>query len=371
MATFNWQFSGWPQFYFDLRLEDALLFEFIERMGRVSGMVEGLSVEAKMQVQIDLMIAEAVKTSAIEGEFPNQEHIRSSIQYNLGITQDLKGIRDRSAIGLGSTMVDVRRTFQDPLTEQKLFEWHQWLLGDKLHIHAGAWRTGKEPMRVVSGAIGREVIHFEAPPSDKVPEEMRRFIQWFNDSMPQGRSDLKRALIRAAISHVYFESIHPFEDGNGRIGRVIAEKALAQTLGRPLLFSLSRSIEENRQAYYDALQQAQRSLDITGWIGFFMQMILTAQTDAEAMVDFTLKKGKFFDQYRDLLNERQRKVITRMFEEGVKGFSGGMNARKYMSIASTSKATATRDLQELVSMGALRLMGTAGGRSTSYELNLS
>lgn len=370
MVVYNWQFPDWPQFHFELLLEEELLFDLIERVGRVSGLVEGLSVEDQMAVQIDLMIAEAMKTSAIEGEFPNQEHIRSSIQYNLGITQDLKSIRDRSAIGLGSTMVDVRRTFQDPLTEQKLFEWHQWLLGDKLHIHAGAWRTGKEPMRVASGAIGREVIHFEAPPSDKVPEEMRRFIQWFNDSMPQGRSDLKRALIRAAISHVYFESIHPFEDGNGRIGRVIAEKALAQTLGRPLLFSLSRSIEENRQAYYDALQQAQRSLDITGWIVFFMQMILTAQTDTEAMLDFTLKKGKFFDQYRDVLNERQRKVITRMFEEGVKGFSGGMNARKYMSIASTSKATATRDLQELVSMGALKLMGTAGGRSTCYEVNL-
>ena len=153
------------------------------------------------------------------------------------------------------------------------------------------------------------------------------------------------------------------------IGRAIAEKALAQSLGRPVLFSLSRAIEANRQAYYDALQQAQRSLDISGWIGYFMQSVLQAQTDAEAMVDFTLKKAKLFDRFRDLLNERQRKVMTRMFEEGVKGFSGGMNARKYMSIASTSKATATRDLQELVSMGALRLMGTGGGRSTCYEVN--
>lgn len=369
MATYNWQFPDWPNFQYHLIEVEDLLFDFIERMGRVSGMVQGLSDEAKVEVQIDLMIAEAMKTSAIEEEYPNQEHIRSSIEYNLGITKELKGIRDRSAIGLGATMVDVRRTFQESLTEEKLFEWHQWLMGEKYHIHAGAWRTGKEPMRVVSGAVGREVVHFEAPPSVKVPEEMDRFIRWFNDSRPHGRSNMKSALIRAAISHVYFESIHPFEDGNGRIGRAIAEKALAQSLGRPVLFSLSRAIEANRQGYYVALKQAQRSLDISGWIRYFMQTILLAQIDAEAMVDFTLKKAKFFDRFRDLLNERQRKVMTRMFEEGVKGFSGGMNARKYMSIASTSKATATRDLQELVSMGALRLMGTGGGRSTCYEVN--
>jgi Fic family protein len=369
MVLYNWQFPDWPLFHFEPRLEEELLFDLIERVGRVSGLVDGLTLEGQMAVHIDLMIAEAMKTSAIEGEFPDQENIRSSIQYNLGLTQDLKGIRDRSAIGLGAMMVDVRRTFQEPLTEEKLFEWHQWLLGEKLHIHAGAWRTGKEPMRVVSGAIGREVVHFEAPPSVKVPEEMDRFIRWFNDSRPHGRSNMKSALIRAAISHGYFESIHPFEDGNGRIGRAIAEKALAQSLGRPVLFSLSRAIEANRQGYYEALQHAQRSLDISGWIRYFMQTILLAQIDAEAMVDFTLKKAKFFDRFRDLLNERQMKVISRMFEEGVKGFEGGMNARKYMSIASTSKATSTRDLQELVSMGPLRLMGTGGGRSTCYEVN--
>lgn len=371
MAKFNWQYPDWPNFTYDLHAADDMLFEFIERVGSVSGMVLGLSVEAQMQVQIDLMIAEAVKTSAIEGEFPDQEHIRSSIQYNLGLTSELKGVRDRSAIGLGTMMVDVRRTFQDLLTEEKLFEWHQWLLGEKLHIHAGAWRTGSEPMRIVSGAIGREVMHFEAPPSHQIPEEMDRFIRWFNDSKPHSRSHLKTALIRAAIAHIYFESIHPFEDGNGRIGRAISEKALAQSIGRPVFFSVSRTIGENTKAYYAALEQAQRSLDITGWIDYFMQTILQAQTDAEALVDFTLKKAKFFNRFRERLNERQAKVINRMFEEGIKGFTGGMNARKYISIASTSKATATRDLQALVLMGALKLMGTAGGRSTRYELNLS
>ena len=181
---------------------------------------------------------------------------------------------------------------------------------------------------------------------------------------------MKKAPIRSAIAHLYFETIHPFEDGNGRIGQAIAEKALTQGAGRPVLMSLSHTIEANKKAYYDALERAQRSNDITDWIQYFVNTILIAQSEAEDQIDFTLKKVKFFDRFKDKLSERQCKVIKRMLEEGVKGFADGVNASKYGSITKISKATATRDLQALLEIGALIPFGEGGGRSTKYAVNL-
>ena len=223
-------------------------------------------------------------------------------------------------------------------------------------------------MRLVSGSIGKEKIHFEAPPSDQVEKEMEHFISWFNDTAPGGPKEIKIAPVRAAIAHLYFETIHPFEDGNGRIGRAIAEKALSQTIGRPVLLSLSRTIEADKNTYYAALEKAQKSNEITEWIKYFVGVTLAAQKQARESVDFILKKSKFFDRFKDALNERQLKVIRRMLEEGPEGFEGGMNARKYVSIAKTSKATATRDLQQLVELGVLIAEG--GGRSIHYRLNI-
>jgi Fic family protein len=243
-------------------------------------------------------------------------------------------------------------------------------MGEHNKIHAGAWRSHEDPMQVVSGTIGKEKIHFEAPPSSKVPSEMASFIEWFNDTAPGGKKEIKKAPVRSAISHLYFESIHPFEDGNGRIGRAIAEKALSQTLGRPVILSLSKAIELNKNAYYASLEKAQRSNEISPWIEYFVRMAHEAQTDAEIQISFTLNKTKFFDRFRDQLHERQLKVIRRMFDEGPPGFAGGMNAKKYIGITKTSKATATRDLQHLMEIGAFVLSGKAGGRSTSYQLNL-
>jgi Fic family protein len=193
---------------------------------------------------------------------------------------------------------------------------------------------------------------------------MQRFLLWFNES----QDSIKKPIMRAAIAHLYFESIHPFEDGNGRIGRAIAEKALSQNIGRPVLFSLSKSMEAKKKAYYDALQKAQRSNEITEWMHYFVNTVLEAQIDAEQEIEFTLKKAKFFSQYQDQLNDRQQKGIRRMLEEGPNGFEGGMNARKYVGITGTSKATATRDLQDLVQKEIFTPIG--GGRSTRYELKL-
>jgi Fic family protein len=199
---------------------------------------------------------------------------------------------------------------------------------------------------------------------------MEQFIHWFNETAPGGKKEIRRAPVRAAIAHLYFETIHPFEDGNGRIGRAVAEKALSQGIGRPVLLSLSRTIEADRKAYYDALQKGQRSNEITDWVVYFVKTTLHAQFEAEQQIAFTLKKVQFFDRFKDRLSDRQLKVVRRMLEEGPRGFRGGMNAGKYGSLAGISKATATRDLQNLLEMGAIKLMGEAGGRSTKYEVNL-
>ena len=189
---------------------------------------------------------------------------------------------------------------------------------------------------------------------------MKRFIEWYN------KSEISSPIIKAAVAHLYFESIHPFEDGNGRIGRAIAEKALSQGFDYPIMFSISKSIEENRSAYYIALQNAQQKLDLTKWIQWFASIIIFAQDDAEKTIQFTVKKVKFFDKYDKDFNERQRKVINRILEEGFNAFKGGMNVKKYISITGTSKATATRDLQELTEMNVFLMKGA--GRATSYQL---
>lgn len=370
MAIYNWEQEDWPHFKFSLNsVEDDLLI-FSEKAGRVSGILEGLPQENQQDVLIDIILAEAINTSEIEGEYPSRKDVLSSIRKNLGLHYSPEHIKDKSAVGLGELMIDVRKTFKEPLTEEKLFAWHRMLLGENKKMEVGQWRTHKEPMQVISGAMGKEKVHYQAPPSLKVSKEMKRFIQWFNDTAPGGKYEIKKAPVRSAIAHLYFETIHPFEDGNGRIGRAIAEKALSQTIGRPVVLSLSRTIEAKKNIYYNSLEKAQRSNEITPWMEYFVKAALEAQTEAETQIDFTLKKTKFFDRLKDQLNERQLIVIKRMFEEGPKGFEGGMNAKKYIGITKTSKATATRDMQQLVEMGAFDMASKAGGRSTSYKIAL-
>ncbi len=370
MATYNWQLNDWPNFQFSTKsIEDELLL-FSEKVGRVTGILEALPNDARMEAVIDIILAEALKTSAIEGEFPSRRDVLSSIRKNLGLQDHITTIKDKSAAGLGQLMTDVRKTYKERLTQEKIFEWHTMLMGTNKKINAGKWRQHKEPMQVISGAIGKEKVHFEAPPSARVPKEMKQFIQWFNETSPAGKKEIKKAPVRAAIAHLYFESIHPFEDGNGRIGRAIAEKALTQTIGRPAILSLSRTIESKKKDYYSTLKEAQRSNEITPWIAYFVRTTIAAQSEAELQIEFTLKKTRFFDQFKDEFNDRQLTVIKRMLEEGSGGFKGEMNARKYIDLTKTSKATATRDMQHLLEIGAFRLLGKAGGRSTGYEINI-
>ncbi len=365
---YNWQQPDWPDFRYHLsEIEDAL-FAFAEETGHVSGILKTMPEAMQMEAMLDLMVSEAIKTSEIEGEYLSRPDVVSSIRNNLGLNETPEKVKDKMAQGAGELMVVVRKTFEQQLTKEDLFLWHSILLGENKRVKTGAWRTHKEPMQVISGAIGKEKIHFEAPASKNLPKEISRFIKWFNETAPGGEMEIKKAPIRSAIAHLYFESIHPFEDGNGRIGRAIAEKALSQTMGRPVLLSLSQTIEAKKKSYYQALEAAQRSNEITEWMKYFVTTILNAQKQAKDLIELTLKKTKFFDIYRDKLNKRQLKIIKRMLEEEPKGFEGGMTARKYISITKTSKATATRDLKMLTELSIL--INAGGGRNTSYQLNI-
>lgn len=370
MATYNWQQKDWPHFQYSLQNIDNELLLFAEKTGRVGGILSALPAPTQTEVVIDTMVAEAIKTSEIEGEYLSRKDVMSSIRKNLGLVTGPEYITDKKAAGIGELMIDVRNSYQETLTKEKLFAWHQMLMKGSKGIEVGAWRTHEEPMQVVSGALGKQTVHYEAPPSNRVPAEMDRFITWFNDTAPGAAKAINKAPVRSAITHLYFETIHPFEDGNGRIGRAVAEKALSQGIGQPALLSLSSVIEKKKSDYYAALQQAQSGNEITEWIDYFVCVVLTAQTDAETLIDFTLKKTQYFDRWKDQLNERQAQVIRRMLEEGPGGFQGGMNAGKYTGITKASKATATRDLQDLLARGAITLLGEAGGRSTSYRVNL-
>jgi Fic family protein len=368
MVRYNWQQKDWPNFTYRLAEVEDELFSFAERAGHVNGILKSLPEDTRMEAIIDMMVAEAIKISEIEGEYLSRKDVLYSIRKNLGLISKPGQIQDKKAEGIGELMIDVRNTFKEALTKEKLFVWHKMLMANRKEVEVSRWHTHKEPMQISSGVPGKQKVHFEAPPSTVVPKEMHLFIGWFNEMAPGGKKEIKKAPLRSAIAHLYFETIHPFEDGNGRIGRAIAEKALSQGIGRPVMLSLSRTIEAGKKDYYDALQKAQHSNEITPWINYFIKVVLDAQIQAEEQIDFTLKKVKFFDRFKDMLNDRQLLVIKRMLDEGTKGFEGGMNARKYIGITKTSKATATRDLQLLAEIGAL--IPSGGGRSTSYQTNL-
>ncbi len=369
LMLYNWQITDWPVFTYQPGISEKLILEFLVKSGQISGILTGFPKDNQTELALEIMVEEAIKTSEIEGEFLSRQDVMSSIKKNLGIheAQPLL-VKDYRAKGIAKLMIAVRTSYVKPLTEADLFAWHEMLMEGNRYLEAGKWRTDSSPMQVVSGAIGKETVHFEAPPSDRVGAEMNQFIHWFNRTGPGQPEAISNPLIRSGISHLYFESIHPFEDGNGRIGRALAEKALHQGLGQPTLISLSNTIEKDKNGYYGALKKAQRSNEITSWLDYFAENVIKAQQDAERLIQFTLKKTKFFDLNRSRLNERQIKVISRMLEEGPDGFEGGMSAKKYMAITKASKPTATRDLQQLRELGVF--IPSGGGRSVSYDLLL-
>lgn len=364
---YNWQYTDWANFTYDDSVIDSLLMDLTSEIGEVKGMLNALSDTHQEDTILQFMISEAIKTSEIEGEFFSRQDIMSSIKRHLGISDNLAHIRDKKALGIGSLMVEIRKSYQEKLTESMLKSWHKTLMSANPYINAGKYRSGVEPMQVISGAFGKEEIHYEAPPSEKVAEEMKQFVKWYTH-FKVTPNDIKQALIKTSICHLYFESIHPFEDGNGRIGRALAEKCLAQSHHRPMLISISSIIEKDKKAYYNALKKAQRTLEITDWILYFSKTIVEAQKSAKQTILFTINKSKFIDKHKDNLNERQLKVLLKMFEFGITGFEGGMTTKKYISITRASRATATRDLQDLVEKNILTPKGA--GRNVRYEVVL-
>lgn len=363
----NWQQPDWPNFSYDKSLIDDFEKQLLLGAGLLFGAFKHLNEEDKRQLTIELISNEALKTSAIEGEYLDRDSLQSSIRRQFGLIADNRKISPAEQ-GIAEMMVNVYRSFEAPLSHAMLLEWHKMLTNGRRDLNdIGRYRTHSEPMQIVSGAIYAPKVHFEAPPSSQMMAEMERFIDWFNSTASNGKMPLP-ALLRAAIAHLYFVSIHPFEDGNGRIGRAIAEKALAQCLGQPTLIAIAYTIERGKKAYYSALERANKQNEITAWLIYFAEMVLNAQNHTATWIDFLIKKARLYDRLRGQINPRQEKVLTRMFREGPDGFIGGLSAEKYIGITGAPRATATRDLQDLVGKGALLRHGER--KHTRYLLNL-
>jgi Fic family protein len=363
---YNWQLEKWAEFIYNEKIINENALKFAELSGEISGVFKTFNSAKQQNEIIDIMISEAVKTSAIEGEMLSREDVRSSFLKKLGLVSSIKNIKDKRAENVALLMLEVRNGFQQKLTEKMLKDWHKLLFDGSKYINAGAYRKGSEPMQIVSGVAGREKVHYEAPPSAQVPKEMKNFVLWYNAFKPKG--NIQKIIIKTAITHLYFESIHPFEDGNGRIGRALIEKCLSQSLDRQIIMPISQTVEKNKNQYYAELKKVQTTLEIDGWLLYFSQLLIDTQLNVLEILEFSVKKTHFFDKNKKLLNARQIKAINKMLEAGKDGFEGGMTAKKYSSITKTAKATATRDLQELVEKGIFTQHGN--GRNTHYLLNM-
>lgn len=345
--TWNWQQPGWPHFEWDrTRLQKAEA-HFLMAAGVFAGTVKHLGEEDREQLTVEAISSEALTTSEIEGEIFDRASVQSSIRKQLGLQTDKRRVKAAEQ-GIAEMTVDVYRSFAEPLSNEALFSWHRMVMKGRHDLAAaGTYRTSDDAMQIISGPLHKPKVHFEAPPSSKVPAEMARFIKWFNRTSPDGKEPLP-ALTRAGIAHLYFESIHPFEDGNGRIGRAIAEKALAQGTGQPTLTALAATMLIRRKAYYEALAAASKTNELTKWLSWFAGIAIEAQRRTTVRVEFLIEKTRLLDRLRGYINDRQEKAILRMLREGPEGFEGGLSAGNYATITGASPATATRDLADLV-----------------------
>ena len=367
--SYVWQQPGWPAFGYDATATGAAVNAARRAQGSVEGRLKAIGLDEREQLAAESWAREAVATAAIEGERLDLDAVRSSVCQRLGLRGAKAGRAPRNVEGLLDIMEDAVRNAATPLTDARLKSWQQALFPTGFsglnQVLVNAYRSHREPMQIISGPIGRERVHYEAPPSKLVPAEMKRFLKWFNDGK---ESD---PLVRAALAHLWFETIHPFEDGNGRVGRAIVDLTLARDSGdASRTIRISQQLQDNRDAYYDQLKRAQHGgLDVTPWVMWFVAQVRQACERAAGVVDLSLAKARFWSSHSDKdLNARQRKVLNALLDAGPGGFEGGMNTRKYEAMASTSRATASRELVELASLGLLLAVGA--GRSTRYYLNL-
>jgi len=359
------QLPRWPEFTWDSEAVAGLLPAVRHEQGKHLGKIEALGFELRTEASLTALTEEVVKSSAIEGENLDSKEVRSSISRKLGL--DVAGLvkSGREVEGVVEMMLDATRNFDKPLTAERLFGWHAALFPtgrSGMHrITVGGWRIGEAgPMQVVSGPIGKERVHFQAPEAERLKDEMERFLRWF-----ASRSTTDPVL-KAAIAHLWFVTIHPFDDGNGRVGRAIAEMALAQADGtKDRFYSMSSAIEAERREYYSQLESAQRGgLDITGWITWFLARLDRAIEEADKILGSVFHKAQLWQRiHPGPVNERQRRVINRMLDE----FEGNLTTSKYAKLAHCSTDTALRDIRELLERGII-VKNPAGGRSTSYRL---
>jgi Fic family protein len=360
-----WQQPDWPKFVFDMKVLAPVLSLARRAQGRVLGKAQALGLANLGAALAEIWVEEANATARIEGEKLDMTAVRSSVARRLGLAS--VGTASRTVEGLIDLMEDATRHWREPLTVERLCGWQAALFptgfaGIKA-VRSGALRSHQTPMQIVSGPIGREKIHFEAPPSKRVPRELGRFLDWFQSS----RDSPVDGLLRAGTAHLWFETLHPFEDGNGRVGRAIIDLALAQdTHLDQRLYSVSRRLAEHRNDYFAELAAASRGgLDITRWLTWFVEQFADACRASEAVVDLSLAKARFWLEHGQApLNERQRKAVNRLLDAGPGGFDGGMSTNKYGHLARVSRATAYRDLEELVRYGLLTQAGV--GRGTRY-----
>jgi Fic family protein len=356
---------GWPAFSWDNEALAGALAAVRYKQGRHLGKMEALGFELRAEVSLTALTDEVVNSSAIEGEHLNPIEVRSSIARKLGL--DVAGLPEpgREVDGIVEMMLDATRNFEAPLTAERLFDWHAALFSTgrsgMRRIRVGAWRTGDPgPMQVVSGPVGREKVHYEAPAAERLETEMESFLQWFT-----APSEIDPVL-KAAVAHFWFVTIHPFEDGNGRIARAIADMALSQADDtKDRFYSMSSGIETERTVYYLQLESAQRGdLDITEWLVWFLGCLDRTIEDANEKLSSVLHQARLWQRINpNPVNERQRKVITRMLDD----FKGPLTTSKYAKLAKCSNDTALRDIRELLERGIIA-KNPGGGRSTSYRL---
>jgi Fic family protein len=360
------QGDDWPRFHWN---QDGLVNQLAavrHRQGRLIGRMEAIGFRLREEAVLNTLTQEVLKSSEIEGEILNSDQVRSSLARRLGIDIGALTPADRHVDGIVEMMLDATQRYQDPLTEERLFGWHAALFPTGRRgmqkFRVGAWRDDRSgPMQVVSGPIGKERVHYEAPQADRLPVEMSQFLDWFNGMAPID------PVLKAALAHLWFVTIHPFDDGNGRIARAIADLALARSEQSPKRFySMSAEIRLERNDYYDILERTQKgALEITPWMEWFLGCLDRAFDGAEATLASVLRKARFWEVHAgESFNDRQRKVVNRLLN----GFEGKLTSSKWASLAKCSQDTANRDINDLVKRGVL-VKDAAGGRSTSYSLN--
>jgi len=365
-GTYIHQRADWPQFRWEHDQIAARLVDVRHRQGRLIGRMEGLGFSLRTEAVLNTLTEDVLKSSEIEGETLDRDQVRSSIARRLGI--DIGGLKpaDRDVEGVVEMMLDGTQNYDKPLTGRRLFDWHAALFptgrSGMSRIKIGAWRDDKKgPMQVVSGAIGKEKVHYEAPVAGRLQGEMRTFLDWFEK---KNSIDL---VLKAGVAHLWFVTIHPFDDGSGRIARTIADMELARSERSPQRFySMSAQIRQERKAYYDILEATQRGdLDITGWLGWFLDCLGRAFAQAETILAAVLKKARFWERFApEEFNERQRGMVNRLLN----GFEGKLTTAKWAKLAKCSHDTALRDIEDLIKKNVL-VKDSAGGRSTSYSLS--